>query len=350
MECDRTGSAHYFWPASSPFIPHRAMANTSKSSPHANMPMPEPKAKTSTSSPHAQMPSENLEPKPKTNDDLRNVKGVPPCSNCGTTLLKPHDVFAVNKEDGVVTQLGLCANCLVGHEVAVLRSYDNSWCFGEVMEFDASQFRPFRMSFLDDVEEWVNVTASPSKDYLNAIGISVPQRTLEIMDSESIGSFSSSSFSTLSAFDGGEAVPLFDDENLLHIDSFSSEDLEVPSLPRSSNSRHVTKALKSKKVQVTAKKTAHSHRSPMMWTTVEDQNLERIVKLFEANKGALKWYEVSKHCGDRSGKQCRERWINHLSLTLKTEAWSPREDASLFTNFFRYGKSWCKISKLLTGR
>jgi hypothetical protein len=308
------------------------------------MPMPEPQTKTSP----------NLEPKPKTNDDLRNVKGFPPCFNCGTTLLKPHEMYVVNKEDGVVTQTSVCANCLVGHDVAVLRSYDNSWCFGEVMEFDASKLLPFRMSFLDNVEEWVNVTCSPSQDYLNAIGISVPQKTSEIMDIESIGSFSSSSFSTMSSFDGGEAEPLFDEANLLHIDSFSSEDFEVPSLPRSSD-RRVTKALKSKKVPahgpiVKAKMTAHSHRSPMMWTTGEDQNLERIVKLFESNKWVLKWQEVAKHCGDRSGKQCRERWTNHLSLTLKTEAWSPREDASLFTNFFRYGKSWCKISKLLTGR
>lgn len=306
-------------------------------------------AKTSKSSPHSQMPIP--EPKPKTNDDLRNVKGFPPCSNCGT-ILKPHGMYVVNKDDGVVTQVAVCANCLVGHDVAALRSYDNSWCYGEVMEFDACKLRPFRMSFLDDVEEWVSVTVSPSKDYLNAIGIGVLKETSEIMDSESFGSFSSSSFTTMSAF-GDEAEPRFDEANLLHIDSFS-EDLEVPSLPRSSDSRRVTK-LKSKKVPafgpiVTAKKMAHPHRSPMMWTTVEDQNLERIVKVFEANKWALKWHEVSKHCGDRSGKQCRERWNNHLSLTLKTESWSPREDASLFTNFFRYGKSWCKISKLLTGR
>jgi len=33
----------------------------------------------------------------------------------------------------------------------------------------------------------------------------------------------------------------------------------------------------------------------------------------------------------RSGKQCRERWINALNPSLKTGGWTPDEDKLLFS-------------------
>ncbi|CAN0488195.1 unnamed protein product, partial [Laminaria digitata] len=32
----------------------------------------------------------------------------------------------------------------------------------------------------------------------------------------------------------------------------------------------------------------------------------------------------------RLGKQCRERWFNHLDPTVKKSEWTPREDEVLF--------------------
>jgi hypothetical protein len=52
------------------------------------------------------------------------------------------------------------------------------------------------------------------------------------------------------------------------------------------------------------------------WTQREDEILEQIIK----EKGAKKWKEIAIELNNRvgnqklfrQGKQCRERWINHL--------------------------------------
>lgn len=44
----------------------------------------------------------------------------------------------------------------------------------------------------------------------------------------------------------------------------------------------------------------------------------------------LKWSNVAGLLPGRLGKQCRERWFNHLDPTVKKTAWTPREDEILF--------------------
>jgi transcriptional activator Myb len=46
--------------------------------------------------------------------------------------------------------------------------------------------------------------------------------------------------------------------------------------------------------------------------------LMSVVKKF----GATKWSHIAKHIPFRTGKQCRERWFNHLSPSIKKEEWS----------------------------
>ncbi len=68
-------------------------------------------------------------------------------------------------------------------------------------------------------------------------------------------------------------------------------------------------------------------------------------------KGIVKWGDVSlKLYGLRSGKQCRERWSNHLNPALKKLPWSEEEDDVIRNNQIILGNSWTKISKLLPGR
>lgn len=44
----------------------------------------------------------------------------------------------------------------------------------------------------------------------------------------------------------------------------------------------------------------------------------------------LKWSDVAELLPGRLGKQCRERWFNHLDPSVKKTPWSPREDEILF--------------------
>lgn len=48
------------------------------------------------------------------------------------------------------------------------------------------------------------------------------------------------------------------------------------------------------------------------WTTEEDATVTRLVKKY----GTKKWSLIARHLNGRLGKQCRERWYNHLVRSL----------------------------------
>ncbi len=64
----------------------------------------------------------------------------------------------------------------------------------------------------------------------------------------------------------------------------------------------------------------------------------------------LKWSMVAKVVPGRSGKQCRERYLNHLTPNIKLKNWSPVEDAVIFRLYHTDGSKWSMMSKLIRGR
>lgn len=63
--------------------------------------------------------------------------------------------------------------------------------------------------------------------------------------------------------------------------------------------------------------------------------------------GAQKWTIIAdklpgktSHYSDRSGKQCRERWHNHLNPNIKKEDWSEEEEWILFLSHKAMGNRW----------
>lgn len=82
------------------------------------------------------------------------------------------------------------------------------------------------------------------------------------------------------------------------------------------------------------------------WTAEEDRNLVYLITKF----GPHKWSHIANLSTDRVGKQCRERWHNHLSPHIKKECWQKSEEWILFICHQLMGNKWSDISKHLPGR
>ena len=66
--------------------------------------------------------------------------------------------------------------------------------------------------------------------------------------------------------------------------------------------------------------------------------------------GTRSWTLVAQHLPGRTGKQCRERWHNHLDHDIRKDAWSIQEDRMLLELHRKFGNRWADIAKYLHGR
>ena len=85
----------------------------------------------------------------------------------------------------------------------------------------------------------------------------------------------------------------------------------------------------------------------MPWSEDEDKVMKQLVNKY----GTSNWTLIASKMGkSRNGKQCRERWYNHLNPTLKKNNWTLDEENILFSKHMQLGNKWADIASFLPGR
>lgn len=112
--------------------------------------------------------------------------------------------------------------------------------------------------------------------------------------------------------------------------------------------------MKSKRPSTGAPKKQSRSRKPKRrpWTPQEDAAIIQLVALENTRQWSIIAEKLSTayKISGRTGKQCRERWHNHLDPAVNKTPWGLDEEMTLFEKHTYIGNKWAEIATLLPGR
>jgi hypothetical protein len=82
------------------------------------------------------------------------------------------------------------------------------------------------------------------------------------------------------------------------------------------------------------------------FTRVEDIALTGFVKRY----GADDWTSIAAAMGNRTVRQCKERWMSYLSPEIGNGPWTTYEDALLLLKVHEYGFQWRIVARFFQSR
>ncbi len=75
------------------------------------------------------------------------------------------------------------------------------------------------------------------------------------------------------------------------------------------------------------------------WGPDEDEHLRQLVHIY----GIKSWAQIATQLHNRNGKQCRERWRNHLRPQLNKGEWTTQEDVDIWDHVQSMGTKWAQV-------
>ncbi|KAG2547512.1 hypothetical protein PVAP13_9KG105000, partial [Panicum virgatum] len=82
------------------------------------------------------------------------------------------------------------------------------------------------------------------------------------------------------------------------------------------------------------------------WTYEDDKKLRELIECH----GNRAWSIIAREFSSKTGKQCRERWVNNRDPKIKRTAWTEAELLLLVECHKKLGKKWSKIARKIPGR
>ncbi|KAK9828794.1 hypothetical protein WJX72_002104 [[Myrmecia] bisecta] len=89
------------------------------------------------------------------------------------------------------------------------------------------------------------------------------------------------------------------------------------------------------------------------WNDDEQAKLKELVEAAKESAkdpDKIRWSQIAAHIPDRTGKQCRERWLNHTRDGINKSKWTDVEEYRLAQLHCQFGTHWTSIAKQLLGR
>lgn len=93
-------------------------------------------------------------------------------------------------------------------------------------------------------------------------------------------------------------------------------------------------------------KEKRAKRQKKIWTDDEDTQLLKLIHEY----GAARWSTIANFMPGRQGKQCRERWHNHLNPEIRKCDWQEEEEWVLYLLHKLYGNKWAILAQMISGR
>ncbi|CAB9502394.1 Myb-related protein A [Seminavis robusta] len=129
----------------------------------------------------------------------------------------------------------------------------------------------------------------------------------------------------------------------------------VPAAAKATNDGPVGRRRKKKSPPATAGKTTLKKRRKgrQVWTTTEDLALRRLVEGHNFDDPSMKshWQQIAETLkSGRNGKQCRDRYQNHLRPEIKKGKWTHEEEHMIREMHKSFGTKWSCMAKLMKNR